>query len=71
MRPGPTPWFANTIAADSASDAILDYIRGGGGALVIHAANNSFGGWKEYEQMVGLLWRPPTFGYSLYRAVEN
>ena len=46
--------------------AFIDYIFGGGGALLIHAANNSFTGWKEYEQMVGLLWRPPTFGYSLY-----
>lgn len=44
----------------------VDYVRGGGGVLVIHAANNSFPGWKEFEQMVGLLWRPTTFGYSLY-----
>lgn len=44
----------------------LDYVRGGGGVQVIHAANNSFGGWKEYEQMVGLLWRGKDFGYSLY-----
>jgi len=44
----------------------VDYIQGGGGALVIHAANNSFTGWKEYEQMVGLLWRGKNFGYSLY-----
>lgn len=43
-----------------------DYIKGGGGAVVIHAANNSFGGWKEFEQMVGLLWRGRDFGYSLY-----
>lgn len=44
----------------------VDYIAGGGGAIVIHAANNSFNGWKEYEQMVGLLWRSPKSGYSLY-----
>ena len=46
--------------------AFVDYIHGGGGAVVIHAANNSFTGWKEYEQMVGLLWRGTNFGYSLY-----
>ncbi len=46
--------------------AFVDYIRGGGGAVVIHAANNSFTGWKEYEQMVGLLWRDPSYGYALY-----
>jgi trehalose utilization protein len=44
----------------------VDYIAGGGGAIVIHAANNSFNGWKEFEQMVGLLWRDPKSGYSLY-----
>jgi type 1 glutamine amidotransferase len=43
-----------------------EYIAGGGGAVVIHAANNSFNGWTEYEKMVGLLWRRPTFGVSLY-----
>jgi hypothetical protein len=42
------------------------YVNDGGGVLVIHAANNSFGGWKEYEQMVGLLWRGKNFGFSLY-----
>jgi hypothetical protein len=44
----------------------VDYIRAGGGALLIHAANNSFGGWKEFEQMVGLLWRGKDFGASVY-----
>ncbi len=51
---------------DEVARAFVDYIRGGGGAVVIHAANNSFTGWKEYEQMVGLLWRDPKYGYSLY-----
>ncbi|MFV1967225.1 MAG: ThuA domain-containing protein [Pirellulaceae bacterium] len=46
--------------------AFVSYIAGGGGAVVIHAANNSFTGWKEYEQMVGLLWRRRTYGASLY-----
>jgi len=40
--------------------------QGGGGVLVIHAANNSFTGWKEFEEMVGLLWRGRDFGSSLY-----
>jgi hypothetical protein len=44
----------------------VSYIQGGGGALVIHAANNAFTGWKEYEDMVGLLWRDPSYGSSLY-----
>ena len=44
----------------------VDYARSGGGVVVIHAANNAFTGWKEYEQMVGLLWRPPEYGTSLH-----
>lgn len=42
------------------------YIRGGGTAVVLHAANNSFTGWTEYEKMVGLLWRHQEAGASLY-----
>lgn len=44
----------------------VEYVRGGGGVVVIHAANNAFTGWKEYEQMVGLLWRGSDYGDSLY-----
>lgn len=46
--------------------AFVDYVKGGGSVNVIHAANNSFGGWKEYEEMVGLLWRGRDYGDSLY-----
>jgi len=46
--------------------AFVEYIRDGGGAVVIHAANNSFTGWKEFERMVGLLWRGREYGESLY-----
>jgi mono/diheme cytochrome c family protein len=42
------------------------YVAGGGGVVAVHASNNSFTGWAEYEKMIGLLWRPPTFGASLY-----
>ena len=34
--------------------ALIDYVNGGGGFVVVHAANNSFGGWKEYNEMIGL-----------------
>ena len=34
--------------------ALLDYVHGGGGFVVIHAANNAFGDWKEYNEMIGL-----------------
>ncbi len=38
------------------------YVLGGGGFVSYHAANNAFPGWKAYEDMVGLLWRPASFG---------
>ena len=51
---------------DRVKDAFVDYVRSGGGVVAIHAANNSFTGWKEFEEMLGLLWRRPTYGASLY-----
>lgn len=38
------------------------YVRRGGGFVSYHAANNAFPGWRAYEEMVGLLWRPNGFG---------
>ncbi len=35
------------------------------GFVVIHAANNAFGGWKEYNQMIGMGWRGNTGGDRL------
>jgi len=44
----------------------VNYIRSGGGAVLVHAANNAFTGWQEYEQMVGMLWRDADYGDRLY-----
>jgi uncharacterized protein len=38
------------------------YVRGGGGFVSFHAANNAFLGWPAYNEMVGLLWRDRKFG---------
>lgn len=35
-------------------------IAGGTGLVVLHAADNAFPGWVEFEKMVGLLWRDGT-----------
>lgn len=35
-------------------DALEDYIRKGGGMVIIHAADNSFEDWLEYNKMIGL-----------------
>ncbi len=34
--------------------ALVDYVRGGGGLVVVHAADNSFPDWPEFNEMSGL-----------------
>ena len=34
--------------------ALADYVRRGGGLVIVHAADNSFPEWKEYNEMIGL-----------------
>ncbi len=36
------------------------------GYVVIHAANNAFGGWKQYYQIIGMGWQNEKFGNRLY-----
>lgn len=46
--------------------AFEEYVRGGGGFYVVHAANNAFSGWKEYDQMIGLGWRGKSYGARVF-----
>lgn len=41
-------WPAKTKAS------FEDYMKNGGGLVIIHAANNSFGDWPEFNKMIGL-----------------
>jgi uncharacterized protein len=47
-------------------DAFVTYVRNGGGMLSYHAANNAFLLWPEYNQMIGMGWRPRAFGPSVH-----
>lgn len=42
--------------------ALENYVRGGGGLVIFHAANNAFLQWPEYNEMIGLGWRDRSFG---------
>ena len=42
------PWPQET------QQAFVDYVKGGGGFVVVHAANNAFGSWPEYNEIIGL-----------------
>ena len=41
-------WSAKT------KKAFVDYVKGGGGLVIVHAADNSFPKWAEYNEMIGL-----------------
>ena len=45
---------------EAAKANFVNAVRGGTGLVILHAADNAFTGWVEYEQMVGLLWRTGT-----------
>ncbi|MEZ6136079.1 MAG: ThuA domain-containing protein [Pirellulaceae bacterium] len=42
------PWSAAT------NTAFVEYVKGGGGFACVHAADNSFPAWPEYNQMIGV-----------------
>jgi uncharacterized protein len=45
--------------------SFVEYVRNGGGLVVLHAADNAFPGWPEYNEMIGVGgWGGFTPGYS-------
>ena len=42
------PWSEET------KQAFVDFVKNGGGFVSVHAADNSFPDWKEYNQMIGV-----------------
>ena len=48
------------------SDGLLNFLQRGGGLVNVHAANNAFPNWPEFNQITGLLWRDPLGGQRLY-----
>lgn len=49
----------------TAQQALERYLAAGGGMLAFHSANNAFPRWEEYNRMIGLGWRPKTYGTAL------
>lgn len=45
--------------------ALERFVRGGGGLVAFHAANNAFLEWSAYNEMIGLGWRDKSFGPGL------
>jgi type 1 glutamine amidotransferase len=42
----------------------------GAGVVIIHAANNAFVGWKEYEELCGLMWINGTTGHGQFHSFD-
>ncbi len=47
-------WTPDLQWSVAARKALVDYVRGGGGLVVYHAADNAFPDWKEYNEMIGV-----------------
>jgi hypothetical protein len=45
--------------------AFVAFVEEGGGAVIVHAANNPFPDWPEFNRMIGLGWRKADFGDRL------
>ena len=45
--------------------AFLEFVRSGGGVVLVHGANNAFRTWPEFNEMIGLGWRPAPIGRAL------
>lgn len=51
---------------DAVKTNFTNYVKDGGDVVLVHAANNAFTGWKEFEDMTGLLWRNKDYGDRVY-----
>jgi type 1 glutamine amidotransferase len=43
-------------------DAFTEFVMNGGGLVNVHAANNAFTGWDNFNEMICCGWRGATFG---------
>ncbi|MDB5031108.1 ThuA domain-containing protein [Mucilaginibacter sp.] len=46
-------------------EELENYVKDGGGLYILHSANNAYPDWEEYNKIIGLGWRPKTYGYAL------
>jgi len=52
------------VWGEAAEGAVLDFVRGGKGFALVHAASACFGGWPEYQQLVGATWDKAATGHG-------
>jgi uncharacterized protein len=59
------PRWGDAAWGYAAEKTFMDAVRGGKAVSVIHAANNAFPGWDDYDRLVGIAWRS-TAGHGAY-----
>ena len=52
-----------------AKRSFIDAVRDGTGVCILHAANNAFIGWTEYEELCALMWREGS-GHGAYHKFD-
>jgi uncharacterized protein len=57
--------------SSEAERGLEEFVRGGGGLVAFHAANNAFLHWAAWNDMIGLLWRDPSFGRGVTVAADG
>tara|TARA_R110002096_G_scaffold91625_23_gene207395 strand:+ start:4258 stop:7596 length:3339 start_codon:yes stop_codon:yes gene_type:complete len=45
--------------------AFLEFVRSGGGTVLVHGANNAFRDWSDFNELIGLGWRPSPLGRAV------
>jgi mono/diheme cytochrome c family protein/glucose/arabinose dehydrogenase/type 1 glutamine amidotransferase len=45
--------------------SFVEYVKSGGGVFLVHAANNAFRNWEEFNEMIGMGWRPAPSGKAI------
>ncbi|MDF7821774.1 ThuA domain-containing protein [Runella sp. MFBS21] len=58
-------WNQKLRWSKSAELGLEKYVKNGGGLYILHSGNNAFSHWEEYDKMIGMGWRPKSFGYAL------
>ena len=47
------------------NEKFVNYVKNGGGLVLVHAANNAFRNWPEFCEMIGLGWRKEGHGMAV------
>ena len=46
--------YNGDLWSEKTQSDLVEFVRGGGGFVVVHSADNAFPKWKEYNEMIGL-----------------